>query len=270
MIDGFAGKWAVITGGGSGIGLSCAVLLAQRGCNLILVDKDEIALRAAAREVAKFHVETRYFAVDVTDTESLEQIASDLAHDGIQVSYLVTAAGILQPMDDINVLDRRMHDRLWNINYHGTYHACRIWGEIMRRTGYGAIVVISSITSMRATPLLAYGPAKAALNSLVSSLAVPFASDGIRINAAAPGFTMTAALADKFQKGERDGDSILQHVPMRRFADASEVAEVITFLLSDAASAVTGITMPIDCGWLAGSSWPTFEPLPANTEPKTR
>jgi len=270
MADGFSGKWAVITGGGSGIGLSCAILLAQRGCNLILIDKAENALHAATSTLAEFHVETRHFTADVTDTESLEQIASDLTRDGIHVSYLITAAGILQPMDDISVLDRNMHDRLWNINYHGTYHACRIWGEVMRQAGRGAIVVISSITSMRATPLLAYGPAKAALNALVSSLAVPFASDGIRINAAAPGFTMTAALADKFQKGERDGDSILQHVPMRRFADASEVAEVIAFLLSDAASAVTGITMPVDCGWLAGSSWPTFGPLPTRTAPKMR
>lgn len=256
--------WTLVTGGASGIGLACAEYLAQAGHDVLLLDLDRGRLEAAQARLAVHGTEVRALAADVTDTAGLEQLAAQLDGEGVQVGALVTAAGILQPMEPIEALDRAIHDRVWDINYHGTYHCCRIWGERMRAAGAGAIVTVSSVTAFRATPLLAYGPAKAALGALTASLSVSYARSGVRINAVAPGFTLTEALDAKFSKGERDPGAILSHIPMGRFARPAEIASAVSFLLSEAASAVTGVTLPVDCGWLAGASWGTYQPIDAS------
>ncbi|KAK6021329.1 oxidoreductase, short chain dehydrogenase/reductase family protein [Ostertagia ostertagi] len=257
----FAGSWTLVTGGASGIGLAVAQVMAQRGSNLVLLDRDTERLAAARERLSALGVQVRAEAADVSAPSQLESLARQLTQDGIHIQQLVTAAGILQPMRDIESLEQADHDRVWQVNYHGTYHCCRIWGEPMRSAGAGAIVTVSSITAMRATPLIAYGPAKAALQALTASLSVSYAQDGVRINAVAPGFTLTEALDAKFASGQRDPAAILSHIPMKRFARPEEIGNAVAFLLSEQASAVTGISLPVDCGWLAGGAWSTYTPL---------
>src|SRR5690606_25833167 len=144
----------------------------EGGGDLVLLDRDEAALATARERLAPLGGTVRTETVDVSQTEQLEALALRLSHEGLQISHLVTAAGILQPMRDIESLDRADHDRVWEVNYHGSYHCCRIWGGLMRQAKAGAIVLVSSITAQRATPLLAYGPAKAALDALAGSLSV--------------------------------------------------------------------------------------------------
>lgn len=255
------GAWALVTGGASGIGLACAARLATQGVNLVLVDLADDTLNDAARQLRQ---ETgaivRVFALDVTDTQGLESLAETLDSDGLEIDYLVTAAGILQPMKPIGSLERTDHDSVWAINYHGTYHSCRVWGERMFARGRGAIVTVSSITAFRATPLLAYGPAKSALVALTASLSVRYARKGVRINTVSPGFTATQALVQKIASGQRNVDGILANIPMQRLIEPSEVADAVAFLLSGQASAITGIALPVDAGWLAGAHWGTYEP----------
>lgn len=252
---------ALITGGASGIGLAVAERLARDGTDLVLLDRDQDRLEQAHQRLAGAGVQVTLAPADVSDTGQLEAVARRLADDGLAIHYLVTAAGILQPMRDIGHLDAAVHDQVWDVNYKGSYHCCRIWGEAMRRAGSGAIVTVSSITAARATPLIAYGPAKAALEALTASLSVSYAPDGVRINAVAPGFTLTEALEAKFASGQRDASAILSHIPMQRFAQPAEIADAVAFLLSPQASAITGIALPVDCGWLAGSAWSTYAPL---------
>lgn len=264
----FKGLWVLVTGGASGIGLACAGHLARRGAHLVVLDVDAARLEEAADHLATYGGEVRTFQIDVTHTGRLEEIASDLDRQGVSVSGLVTAAGVLQPMLEIELLQPVDHDRVWAINYHATYHCCRIWGQRMRQAGHGSIVTVSSITALRATPLLAYGPAKAALDALTASLSVSYAASGVRINAVAPGFTRTEALEEKIRSGQRDAAHILAGVPMARFIEPDEIASAVAFLLSDAASAITGVSLPVDAGWLCGASWATYQPLPRATEPR--
>lgn len=257
----FAGTWTLVTGGASGIGLAVAQGVARRGGHLVLLDRDSEGLAKAQAQLSGFGHSVITRAADVSQPDALSVVAADLDRAGVHVQRLVTAAGILQPMRDIEALDLADHDRVWEVNYKGTYHCCRIWGEPMRRAGKGAIVTVSSITAARGTPLIAYGPAKAALEALTASLSVSYACDGVRINAVAPGFTLTEALDAKFASGQRDPSAILAHVPMKRFARPEEIAHAVVFLLSDQASAITGISLPVDCGWLAGGAWSTYAPL---------
>ncbi|NYT66139.1 SDR family oxidoreductase [Alcaligenaceae bacterium] len=258
----FSGRWTLITGGASGIGYACAQHLADLGSHLVLLDMDSTKLDQAVHSLAAKGIQAIGYSVDITNTQALENVQVALQEQGIPIRHLITAAGVLQPMHDINTLDQAVHDRVWDVNYHGTYHSCRIWGQAIAQANGGSMVTVSSITAMRPTPLLAYGPAKAALGALTSSLAVNYAPKNIRINAVAPGFTLTEALQEKFDSGQRDPSSIVDTIPMRRLAEPLEIAQAVAFLLSDQASAITGITLPVDCGWLAGASWATYQPLP--------
>lgn len=260
----FSGRTTLVTGGGRGIGFACAAYLAGKGSNLVLVDLDLVQLESAKNSILAGApaVKVTLYQADVTDTSRLESIAAELDANAIAIDHLVTAAGIIQPIKDIEDFEREYHDRLWEINYHGTYHCCRIWAAPMRQRKSGSVVIISSVTSMRATPMLAYGPAKAALTALASSLAVTHAPHDVRINAVAPGFTLTEGFDEKLKGGQRDATSIVSRVPMARFVTPEEIAKSTAFLLSSEASAITGITLPVDCGWLAGAHWGTFQPLP--------
>jgi NAD(P)-dependent dehydrogenase (short-subunit alcohol dehydrogenase family) len=262
----FTSTWTLITGGASGIGLACADYIASLGGQLVLFDIDVVRLGEAAAKLRNHGGKVKIYQIDITQTAELEAIAASLDAEGLDITHLITAAGVLQPMLKIENLHADEHDRVWAINYHGTYHCCRIWGRRMRIAKRGSIVTVSSITSMRATPLLAYGPAKAALEALTASLAVSYAASGVRINAVAPGFTLTEALRDKINAGQRDASSILAGVPMARFITPYEVAKAVGFLLSDASSAITGVTLPVDAGWLCGASWSTFQPMPMSAE----
>lgn len=254
-------RWALVTGAASGIGFACAKKLAEEGESLILMDRDASQLEAAASQIQqRANGKVLSFNIDITDTPALEHLAQVLDQKKIAIESMVTAAGVLQPMQPIGSLDPTDHDRVWDVNYHGTYECCRIWGERMFARGQGAIVTVASITAFRATPLLAYGPAKAALVALTASLSVRYAQRRVRINAVSPGFTATQALLDKVDSGQRDLNTILANIPMRRLIEPAEVANSVAFLLSDQASAITGISLPVDAGWLAGAHWSTYEP----------
>ncbi|MFA7438595.1 SDR family NAD(P)-dependent oxidoreductase [Castellaniella sp.] len=255
-------QWALITGGASGIGLAIAQDLARQGAHLVIVDLHDHAFDALRGEFDALGVQCLCYQADVSQIGALQAVQDDLAQRGITARFLVTAAGILQPVEDIRDFDLALHERVWRINYDGTYHACKVWLEPMRAAGQGAILVVSSIMAYRSSPLLAYAPAKAALNSLVSGLAVSAAPGGVRINAIAPGFTLTKGLQQQIDSGQRDSTRVLSFVPMKRFVSTDEVARTARFLLSDDASAITGITLPVDCGWLAGTGWVTFKDLP--------
>ena len=106
--------------------------------------------------------------------------------------------------------------------------------------------------------LHAYAPAKAAVISITRCLAAEWGPAGIRVNSVSPGFTRTPALQEAIDKGERDVANLVGSVPMGRLVEPDEIARSVSFLASQEASALTGIDLPVDCGWLAGTSWHTY------------
>ncbi|MFM8247068.1 MAG: SDR family NAD(P)-dependent oxidoreductase, partial [Burkholderiaceae bacterium] len=171
-------------------------------------------------------------------------------------------AGILQRKLSPEDLPMAHWDAVTNIDLRGTYLSCAVFGSKMAARGRGAIVNIASITSFRSSPLHAYGPAKAAVASLTMNLAAEWGRSGVRVNAVAPGFTLTEAMQAAIDQGDRDPTELSQPTAMNRLVTPDEVADGIGFLLSDAARAITGIVMPIDAGWLCGSTWATWGGLP--------
>lgn len=232
-ISGLDGKVAVVTGAGSGIGAACRRLLEVSGASVVAVDlaDDE--------------------PVDVTDRGALGAIAERLAaaHGGLDV--LVNAAGILTqnlPVDELPVEDFR---RNYEVNVIGTVNTCQTFGPLLRERR-GAVVNVASQAALVSLPMqAAYTAAKGAVAALTRSLAIDWAGHGVRVNAVAPGFTLTP-MTEAFFENETFTKAAAGRIPLGRILDADEIAAAIVFLASPLASAITGVVLPVDGGWTAG------------------
>jgi len=197
----------------------------------------------------------------------LEPLAQRIEQEVGPVSMLVNAAGIIQgPMLRPQELSFETVERIFRVNLLGTHAACVAFGSRMVRRGAGAIVNLASIAGMRSTPLHAYGPMKAAVIQLTENFATEWGPSGVRVNCLSPGPVLTPALQQAIDAGQRDRTQMEGCAASGRIVLPVEVANAAAFLLSDAASAITGVNLPVDHGWLVASSWASFGGLRAPAE----
>jgi NAD(P)-dependent dehydrogenase (short-subunit alcohol dehydrogenase family) len=252
------GRVVVVTGGASGIGKSCAEILAERGALVVVLDRDA----DAAAEVAK-SIQGRAYELDISDAQAVERVAGLIEREIGAVHGLVANAGIIQsraqPPEQLPMED---WDRIFSINVRGTFQCCVSFGGRMAKRGAGSIVTIASIAGMRSTPHHAYNVSKAAVLHMTTNLSVEWGRSGVRVNAVSPGYTLTPALEDAISRKLRDTTSLVAPTALGRMVRPSEVAHAVAFLLSDEAAAITGVNLPVDAGWLAGNSWGTYDGVP--------
>ena len=250
----FKGRIAVVTGGASGIGRSCAEILAEQGARVVIADLDLANATTVAAGIAG-----RAYAIDVACAPELESLAALIERDVGPVDMLINAAGIIQGAAlSPDELPLEVYDRVFGVNLRGTYAACAAFGQRMAVRRRGAILNIASIAGMRSTPLHAYGPMKAAVIQLTENLATEWGRSGVRVNCLSPGPVLTPALQDAIDKGQRDRARMEHSSASGRLVMPREVASAAAFLLSDDASAITGVNLPVDHGWLVASSWSSF------------
>lgn len=242
----------VVTGGASGIGAAVSRRVVAAGGRVAILDLNVAAAQALAQELGPSALAA---PGDVLDEAGLRTVAEAIAGRMPPANGLVNCAGIAQVPTAIEDFSTEQWSRILDSHLKGTYVACRVFGAAMAARGAGAVVNTASVLAFRPGPVLAYGAAKAAVVNLTEALAVQWARRGVRVNAVAPGWTDTPFLRPKERQGERDFAPILRATPMGRLMQPSEIAEVIHFLLSPAASAVTGATVPCDGGVIAGSGW---------------
>ena len=132
----------------------------------------------------------------------------------------------------------------------------------MAQRRFGAIVNVASVAGMTSGPIHAYTAAKAGVIQLTQSMAAEWGRSGVRINAVSPGFTRTAQLEAGIASGALDRDLLARPTAMNRLVEPTEVAQAIAWLLSPASSGVTGINLPVDAGFIAGSTWAAYGGLP--------
>lgn len=257
MTADLSGRVAVITGGASGIGEACARMMAGRGATVVIADID----KARAEEVAQ-SVGGRSVEVDVTSEEGVEEAARFSEAEVGPTDILVTSAGVTQKPARPEEMPLEEWDRVMRIDLRGTWICAVAFGGRMARRGQGSIVTIASITGLRSVPLHSYGPAKAAVISMTANLAADWGRSGVRVNGVAPGYTLTPLLQEAIDRGERDPSTLTENSALDRFVQPDEVARVICFLASDESSAITGVTIPVDVGWLATGPWYTYGGLP--------
>jgi NAD(P)-dependent dehydrogenase (short-subunit alcohol dehydrogenase family) len=261
MAGNLDGRVAVVTGGASGIGEACARLFAARGARVVVADLNKSRAETVAGEIGG-----HAFEVDVTSAEAQETLAEEVEAGIGPAAIVVTSAGVGQRPLPPEELRLSTYDRMIEIDLKGTYLTCLAFGRRMALRGHGAIVTIASITGMRSTPLHSYGPAKAAVISLTQGLAAEWGRSGVRVNAISPGYTLTPLLKDSIDKGLRDPALLSGNAALGRMVLPDEIARAAAFLASDEAEAITGINLPVDCGWLVTGSWDAYGGLRAKRE----
>ncbi|HWA14637.1 MAG TPA: SDR family oxidoreductase [Burkholderiales bacterium] len=243
---------AVVTGGASGIGAACCRELAARGAKVAVLDRDERA-HAVADEV-----DGRGWVADVADEAAMQGIARDIESALGPVDMLVNSAGVIQRPLPPGELSMQDWDEVVRVDQRGTYVAALAFGVRMAGRRRGSIVNIASIAGMRSMPLHSYAPAKAAVISMTQCLAAEWGPAQVRVNAVSPGYTRTPALQDAIDKGQRDVSRLTGNAALGRMVEPADIARAVAFLCSDDAAAITGINLPVDCGWLVAGSWHTY------------
>lgn len=248
------GQTAVITGGGSGIGLSIARLFAAAGARIVIADIDGDAGLAASKALGEEKREAIAVTTDVADETSVTTLFDAAEASFGRVDILVNNAGIFPKIPFLEVSPddwKRMHA----VNLHGSFLCMQEALRRMRRHGEGgAIVNISSVSSMRTAVFnnVAYNASKAGVNALTFTAALEFAADGIRVNAVLPGAVLTdgARKATSTAKTPVSGPLTQPgRMPLGRVGNGDDIAAAALFLASPAASYITGQFLAVDGGF---------------------
>nr|WP_245508618.1 SDR family oxidoreductase [Bradyrhizobium zhanjiangense] len=249
-----AGRVAIITGGGSGIGRASAVLFAREGAFVALVDRDA---DGAAETLAMIRQQGGSGSVhvgDVGDADFASATVESVATSRGRLDVLMTSAGFSCGGTVITTSPTDW-DAVFRANVGGTWLWARAAVPVMQRQGKGAIVTLASQLAIAGGKgNSAYIAAKGAIVSLTRTMAVDFATDGIRVNALAPGAIDTPLLRRSFARHadpEPVREASRQRHAMKRFGSADEVAAAALFLAGDDSSFVTGTVLAVDGGWLA-------------------
>jgi NAD(P)-dependent dehydrogenase (short-subunit alcohol dehydrogenase family) len=249
-----AGRVAVITGGGGGIGLASARRLGAEGATVVIADIDERTGTAAADEV-----DGSFVPVDVSDEASVNNLFDTAARDHGVVDIAVNNAGISPPDDDlIENTELPAWQRVQDVNLKSVYLCCRAALRHMAPAGRGSIVNIASFVAVMgsATSQISYTASKGGVLAMSRELGVQFARQGVRVNALCPGPVNTPLLQELFAKDPERAARRMVHVPMGRFGEADEIAAVVAFLASDDASFITAASYLVDGGISAAYTTP--------------
>jgi len=244
------GKAAVITGGASGIGRETAKRFAEEGARVCVADlADE-----PGKEVAS-EVDGLYVRADVTDPDDVQVMYREALERFGGLDVLFNNAGI-SPPDDDSILDTGLDawERVQNVNLKSVYLCCKYGIPHLLERGGGSVINTASFVAVMgaATSQISYTASKGGVLAMSRELGVQFARRGVRVNALCPGPVNTPLLQELFAKDPEKAKRRLVHLPMGRFAEATEIANGVLFLASDESSYVTASTFLVD-GGLSGA-----------------
>lgn len=244
----FHSKVALVTGSGGGIGKATALLLAEEGAKVVVADRDPVRGEETVASIVESGGGAAFVKTDITDPSDTDRMAEFAAKTFGHLDIVHGNAGVNLSGKNLTEDSIEAIERVVRTNLLGALYTSRSTIPVMARSGGGAIVLTASRTGIRAqAKIAAYSATKAAVINLVESLALECAPLGIRVNAVAPGITMTEFFKDL------DHESRLYRfyelmLPLKRWGQPSDIAKAVAFLVSDDASWVTGTTLTVDGG----------------------
>ncbi len=243
------GKTVIVTGAGLGIGKAIATRFASSGANVVVADFNEEAGDKTVKEITARGGAALFIKTDVSQAAECEQLVKKTVERFGQLNYAVNNAGIGSKGVETGVFPIESWDREIATNLSGVFYGMRYQIPEMLKGGGGAIVNISSVLGVTATPLsVAYIAAKHGVIGLSRTAALEYAQQNIRINAVGPGYTDTPLLS-KYSEEKRA--RVIGRHPMGRLARPEEIANMVFWLCSDEASFATGAYYPVDGGYTA-------------------
>ncbi|MBD2502646.1 SDR family oxidoreductase [Anabaena azotica] len=256
-MKGLKGKNALITGGSSGIGQAIAIRLAQEGCNIAInyrkdpeaaEDTEEMAMEKACGDVNNCGVQSLLIQGDVSKEEDIVNMINSVVDKFGSIDILVNNAGIQIecPSHEIKTED---FDRVIGVNLRGAYLCARETIKyLLSQNQAGIIINVSSVHEIIPRPMyVSYSISKGGMENLTKTLALEYANRGIRVNAIAPGATITP-INEAWTNDPEKKAVVESHIPMGRAGTAEEMAAAVAFLASDEAAYITGQTLFIDGG----------------------
>jgi NAD(P)-dependent dehydrogenase (short-subunit alcohol dehydrogenase family) len=245
------GKAALITGAGQGIGLACAEALAEAGAKVIIADRDPDAAEKGYASLNAKGYDAEIVIMDVTDSAIVSKTADQLVARHGKVDILVNNAGIARSETPAETVTDEHWLNVIDVNLNGTFWCCRAFGQHMLAAKSGTIVNVGSMSGFivnKPQEQCYYNASKAGVHHLTKSLAAEWGARGVRVNAVAPTYVETPLNA--FVKNNpRMFDAWIGGTPMARLGQVDEVASVVLFLASEAASLMTGSIVLVDGGY---------------------
>jgi NAD(P)-dependent dehydrogenase (short-subunit alcohol dehydrogenase family) len=247
------GKVALITGAGTGIGQATAILFAKEGADIVAANLELAEAEETAEVIRKIGRRAAAIAADISKPDEIHAMVDTAINAFGGIDILVNNAGVgALNVPTFEIKDMEAWNKVFEINVRATFLCSQRVGQWMTTHGGGKIINVASQTGIAGVPYVnAYGPSKAAVINMTRSLAVEWAKYKINVNCVAPCWTRTRRLEKAFEKGVVTLAEIQKRCPMGRPAEPEDVAKAILFLASDDASFITGITLPVDGGWLA-------------------
>lgn len=245
-------KTVLVTGGSTGIGRATAQILGAEGARVIIADVQDAEGANTVKLVADAGGVAEYMHVDVSDYDAVSAAIAAIVDKHGSLDGAFNNAGIEGPTARITDVTMADWDRVIRVNLTGVFICLKAELEQMMKQGGGSIVSTASAAGLIGIPGAAsYNASKHGVVGLTKTVALEYATKNIRVNAVCPGFIETPMLNRVTDASVKIREQMIGAVPMKRVAAPSEIGETVAWLLSDKASYVTGVAMPVDGGWVA-------------------
>ena len=240
---GLRDRVCIVTGASQGIGEACARRFAREGAKVVIADIEDRRGQALAQELQGLYV-----PCDVGDKAQVDTLVAKVMLTHGRIDVLVNNAGIFKAADFLDITEAD-YDAVLRVNLKGSFLVGQAVAREMVKAGRGAIVNMSSVNAVLTIPSIAtYNMSKGGINQLTRVMALSLADKGVRVNAVAPGTIATELAAKAVLTSEEARARIMSRTPMKRLGEPAEVADVVAYLASDAASYVTGEIVVVDGG----------------------
>lgn len=239
------GKTALITGGGTGIGLGIAKAMTQAGADVIITGRRENVLQEAQRQLGH---PCRYYVLDVLDRPAIPAFMDKIDAAGVTIDILVNNAGIHLKQTVVETTDEQF-DEVIQTNLLSVFSLTRECAKRMIQRNSGSILLIGSMAGLFGIEqVVAYGTSKSALSGLMHNLVPELSGHNVRINTIVPGWIESNMMLKAIDADEQRKQKIMNRIAMRGFGKTEDIGHAAVFLSSEAARYITGVLLPVDGG----------------------